>query len=112
MSFRGTIQTNRQLYPIRRIPNPSDETHEFTVTHPFHPLHGRSFLILSRRNAWGDPRVQFVDPDTEQVSSLPVAWTDLGAVEPFVELAAGRALLRPADLLLLSALLGRLTAEP
>jgi hypothetical protein len=94
------------------IPCLPDERHEFTVTHPFHPLHGRSFPFLSRRNTWGAPRVQFVDQSTDQVCSLPVAWTNLGAAEPFVELAAGRALLRPADLLLLSTLLGRLAAEP
>ncbi|MBI5959307.1 MAG: hypothetical protein HY866_11265 [Chloroflexi bacterium] len=31
--------------------------HEFTVTHPFHPLKGQTFAILSRRSAWGEPPV-------------------------------------------------------
>ncbi|MBZ0307014.1 MAG: Y4bD/Y4pK family protein [Anaerolineae bacterium] len=55
------------------MPNPSDEGHEFTVTHPFHPLKGQTFAILARRSAWGEPRVQFLDPAIEQVRSLPIA---------------------------------------
>jgi Family of unknown function (DUF5372) len=30
---------------------------------------------------------------------LPTSWTDVGAVDPFVALAAGRSLFRVADLL-------------
>ena len=36
--------------------------------------------------------------------SMPTSWTDLGSVDPFVVMAAGRALFRPADLLALVAL--------
>ena len=91
-------------------PNQSTETHEFTVTHPFHPQYQQTFPILSRRKAWGEPRVQYIDPDTEQVQSLPVAWTDLAATDPFVELGAGRALLPPSELQALSRLLRQLAA--
>jgi Family of unknown function (DUF5372) len=84
------------------IPNPSDEALEFTVTHPFHPLKGQTYAILSRRSAWGEPRVQFLDPVTEQVRSLPIAWTSLATPDSFIQMAAGQALLRLVDLQRLS----------
>jgi hypothetical protein len=31
--------------------------------------------------------------------SLPTSWTDVGAVDPFIVLAAGRSLFRVADLI-------------
>jgi hypothetical protein len=65
----------------------------FTVTHPFHPLHGRQFILLARRVAYGEWRVFFTDPYTGHVRSLPVAWTDQCEPDPFLELAAGRAIL-------------------
>ncbi len=37
--------------------------------------------------------------------SMPTSWTDLGPVDPFVVMAAGRALFRPADLLAVAALM-------
>ena len=34
-----------------------------------------------------------------RVHSIPTSWTDLAAVDPFVVIAAGRAVFRPVDLL-------------
>src|SRR5947199_20672 len=45
--------------------------HCFTITHPFHPLCGQTFLLLSQRFAWGEERVFFSDPQTHQVRSYP-----------------------------------------
>lgn len=69
----------------------------FTVTHPFHPLFRQTFRRLAQRPAWGESRIFFADPETNQVRSLPVAWTDLAPSDPFVLLAAGRAILRLID---------------
>jgi hypothetical protein len=49
--------------------------------------------------------VFFHDPATGWVRSLPTAWTDLAAPDPFVRLAAGRAILRFTDLQALARLL-------
>lgn len=38
---------------------------------------------------------------------MPVEWTDLGSVDPFVVMAKGRALFRLADLLVLRAIVPR-----
>ena len=52
----------------------------------------------------------FRDPQTNQVRSLPTAWTDLASPDPFVQQAAGRAILRLADLHALQRLLADLQA--
>ncbi len=69
----------------------------FTITHPFHPLCGQTFHLLSQCFAWGEERVFFADPQTQQVRSLPLAWTNLALPDPFVVVAAGKAVLRFSD---------------
>jgi Family of unknown function (DUF5372) len=69
------------------------------VTHPFHPLYGQQFEILSYRHNWGEYRVTFYQtPD--HVRALPASWTSLAPSDPSVVMAAGRAAFRVADLLL------------
>lgn len=70
----------------------------FCVTHPFHPLAGQQFPLLSERVAWGEPRVFFLDPTSQRVRSLPTAWTSRAPIDPFVHVSAGRAILRLTDL--------------
>ena len=77
------------------------------VTHPFHPLCGREFEVVTYRKNWGDERVYVRGPD-DRLLSLPVAWTDMGVASPFVMIAAGRSLFRFEDLLELSRLLEQL----
>jgi hypothetical protein len=76
------------------------------VTHPFHPLYGQQFEILSYRHNWGEYRVTFYDTPGH-VRGLPAAWTSLAPSDPSVVLAAGRAAFRVTDLLQLSQLIGR-----
>lgn len=79
------------------------------MTHPFHPLYGQQFEILTCRHNWGEYRVTFYDtPD--HVRGLPAAWTSIVPPDPNVVLAAGRAAFRVADLLQLSQLIGRIEA--
>jgi len=77
------------------------------VTHPFHPWYGRRYELLTVRQTWGEYRVFFYD-EQGALRALPANWTDAGQPDPFVALAAGRAHFRPADLLALAALVGRL----
>jgi hypothetical protein len=60
-------------------------------------LSGQTFLLLSQRFAWGEERVFFSDPQTHQVRSLPQAWTSLALPDPFLVVAAGKAVLRWSD---------------
>jgi hypothetical protein len=77
------------------------------VTHPFHPWHGRSFVLVGVRQNWSEDRVFFLDAEGRQFS-LPVGWTDVAAADVFVAVAAGRCPVRVADLLALSLLIDAL----
>ena len=72
------------------------------MTHPFHPLFGKSFELLTYRKTWGEDRVFFYEKG--QLRRLPASWTDAAPPSPFVTLAAGRAYFRPDDLLRLAEL--------
>ena len=77
------------------------------MTHRFHPWFGREFEFVKRRKNWRDDRVYFFD-ETGQLVSLPAAWTDAVAEDPFVTVAAGRSPFRTGDLLKLAELVARL----
>ena len=47
----------------------------------------------------------------EHLVSVPASWTDIIAVDPVVQVAAGRALFRAADLLELAQLIQRLRGQ-
>ncbi len=80
-------------------------TRRFRVTHSFHPLYQHEFELIDYRQNWGDHCVWFADAEG-RLHSLPAAWTDAVAVEPFVAIAAGRSRLRVAELLELARWIG------
>jgi len=55
-------------------------------------------VLLTQRKAWGEGRVFFDDPVTQQLRSLPMAWTTLALPDPFVVVAHGQTVLRFIDL--------------
>jgi Family of unknown function (DUF5372) len=84
-----------------------DSSHKhFRVTHPFHPLFGEKFELVESRTNWGENRVYFSDSQGN-VRSISTSYTDV-AVDPFVEIAAGRSHFRFDDLVQLVALLEQL----
>jgi hypothetical protein len=83
---------------LSTTPDTSNGEQSFIITHPFHPLSGQTFPLLSQRFAWGEERVFFLDPQTQQIRSLPLAWTNLALPDPFVVVAQGKAVLRWSDL--------------
>jgi hypothetical protein len=93
------------LNELSTTPDSTNGEHGFTITHPFHPLCGQAFPLLSQRFAWGEERVFFADPQTHQVRSLPLAWTNLALPDPFLVVADGKAVLRWSDLQQLAQLL-------
>ena len=74
------------------------------MTHPFHPLAGREFDLVVRKNNWAEDRVFFFDDDG-QLTSITAGFTDVDPPDPFVAVAAGRSALRVEDLLALADLL-------
>ncbi len=85
---------------LSNAPDPTHERRSFRVTHPFHPLFGREFDLISISQCWGDERVFYID-ETERVRSLPARWTSAVEENPFVVVSAGRSDFRVADLLAL-----------
>jgi uncharacterized protein DUF5372 len=80
------------------------------VTHPFHPLSGRDFEFVEHRLNWGEDRVCLRDEDGE-LFSLPAAWTDAVAADPFTVIAAGRCPFTTDDLLAVADLVDRFCAR-
>jgi hypothetical protein len=80
------------------------------VTHPFHPLRGREFELVTYQNAWGEDRVFFRD-ETGRLRHMPVGWTSAAPPDPFKEIAAGRCHFRTEDLLRLVALVAKLKEQ-
>jgi Family of unknown function (DUF5372) len=81
------------------------------VTHPFHPLAGRDFEFVVHRQNWGEDRVHVHDGDG-LLLSLPAAWTDVAALDPFVVIAEGRCPFTTTGLLGLADLIDRLKVQP
>jgi hypothetical protein len=80
------------------------------VPHPFHPLSGRDFEFVAYSQNWGEDRVHLHD-ENGQLFSLPAAWTDVVAADPFVVIAAGRSAFTTDGLLALADLVDRLRAR-
>ena len=80
---------------------------EFEVTHPFHPLYGERFRLVSRWKNWGGDRVLFEDGEGRG-RSVPTAWTSVAPRDPFAAISEGRSLFRTEDLLALVAVVDRL----
>lgn len=85
-------------------PNPCGARQTFRVTHPFHPLHGREFVLLTSIRQWNKDRVYFQD-DQGRTLSMRTQWTSVFSPSPLVMLGAGRSAFRADDLLELARIL-------
>ncbi len=88
-------------------PDLNGNSQTFRVTHPFHPLCGREFTLVTYRGDWGGLSVFFHD-DTGRLASIRAQWTSIFPVEPFVAVSAGRSPFRFQELLELSQLIARI----
>ena len=77
------------------------------ITHPFHPLCGQSFELVSRSQHWGEDRVIYRAPDGT-LPAIAAALTDAEPPDVFCRIAAGRAAFRTVDLAGLLALFQQL----
>jgi hypothetical protein len=83
----------------------------YRITHPFHPRQGEELDLVRYRGSYGGEFVDGLDAAGELVT-VPLGYTDaLGAQDPYLAIAAGRAALRPDDLLRLGKLVAELLAE-
>lgn len=81
-------------------PHSNSESQTFCVTHPFHPLFGRTIPLVEVRRNWSETRV-FYRGASGRFVSIPAAWTTLSEPDPFISLADGRSAFRCEDLLAL-----------
>ena len=77
------------------------------VTHPFHPLNGKTLSCVGERNSRYGTRL-LLRVDERNVCSVPRQWTDVEAPDPEIVLGKGRAVLRLADFLELADFVRRL----
>ena len=84
--------------------------HTVRITHPFHPLRGQAFEVISRSPHWGEDRVTYRGADGT-LPTIAAAMTDLAPPDAFRRIAAGRAAFRTVDLLDLLVLLDRISAS-
>ena len=95
------------LETSKNTPLNEDPRRVFTVTHPFHPLFKKEFVLVEMRINWGEQRIFFVDEE-EKLISLPRRWTSMAEEDLFLVLSNGRAYFRTTDLLQIRALLDML----
>jgi hypothetical protein len=70
----------------------------FRITHPFHPLLGAEYELVTRKLTWGEDRVFYYDPGGK-LKSLLTNVTDVSSKDAFDRISAGRSAFRVDDLL-------------
>ncbi len=96
----------------RRIaPFVSQLPQKVRITHPFHPLYNKEYGLVSYRRSWGHECVDLHD-EHEQLITIPLAWTDAAAPDPFVVMASGRSCFRTEDLIRLVHLIEGFRQKP
>jgi hypothetical protein len=78
----------------------------FRITHPFHPLRGVEYELVTRKLNWGEDRVFYYDR-TGALKSFLANLTDLVPEDDFDRISAGRSVFRVDDLLELRRLLAK-----
>jgi len=108
--FAGRCMRGKKLGPYTK--KKGDQTTPFVyklkarfkIVHPFHPLSGKEFETVDYHNVWLRRCVSFLD-DQGAMRLVPLEWTDVDGVDPFVELSCGRSYFRVMELLRLVDLL-------
>jgi hypothetical protein len=83
----------------------------FAITHPFHPQRGTRWVLVTRKQNWGEDRVLYYDRGG-RLRSMRTSWTSLVDPDLFSQAAQGRSWFRVDDLLQLAALLRDLRSTP
>ena len=85
-------------YPNQTALRPNKHLGWATVTHPFHPLVGKRFLVLKVRRVAGQEVLSLFDEQTG-TAALPREWTDQGVPSPYSTVLEHRPILHTACLL-------------
>ncbi len=79
-------------------PGGDDAAGVFRIVHPFHPLCGRQFKLVTIRHNWGEDTLYYHNAKGALVS-VPAHWTDRIPADPLVTVSAGRSPFRLENLL-------------
>ncbi len=101
-------ETSQLFHLVKSTTTPfRDESYGlFRVTHPFHPLNGQQFELITRKHTWGDDRVFYHDKEG-RLRSINASWTSVVTPDPFVVISTGRSMFRVEDLLALVVMIGK-----
>jgi Family of unknown function (DUF5372) len=67
---------------LSTAPNPVDKRQTFHITHPFHTLTGREYVLIVHKLNWGEDRVSFKD-EKGKYHCIPATWTDINPPDPY-----------------------------
>jgi hypothetical protein len=95
------LKTTPLVYSLKR---------RFKVTHEFHPLYRREFVLLDYRSTAGNKFLDYED-DEGNIGSIELHYTDAKEPDPFMEISNRRSLFRYEDLLRLVELLNSLSTK-
>ncbi|MBI9019118.1 MAG: hypothetical protein JEZ07_17850 [Phycisphaerae bacterium] len=79
-------------------PYGADSQRTFTVIHPFHPLYGQEFALVTFRQNWAVDKVYYHDAQG-QLKSLPSSYTDILPADMFITLSDKKSLFHPKHML-------------
>jgi hypothetical protein len=80
----------RKRYPTSATAGRIDtQATYFEITHPFHPKRGERWVLVMRRQNWGENRVMFYDAQS-RLRSILESWTSVADEDPFARASAER----------------------
>ena len=100
-SHRHTSYKSTTLLPKQ----PEVEIH---VTHPFSPLRENKFVLIERKQCWGEDRLLCFD-ETGNYRRILTSWTDYALHDVFEVTSNGRAYLSGASMIGLASYLKNMT---
>ncbi|MFX0139237.1 MAG: DUF5372 family protein [Candidatus Hodarchaeota archaeon] len=68
------------------------------MTHPFHPLNGKEYVLITRKKNWGEDKVSFKDENGDY-RCIPADWTNVILPDPFERLGDNASYFRINDLI-------------
>ncbi len=101
---RNWFQLSRNFFRYRllheppTVPSAVDREQTFCIIHPFHPLYGREYILITHKLNWGEDRVSFKDENGDY-HCIPVHWTDINPPDPFERCGDNDSYFRVSDLI-------------
>ena len=86
------------LHELSTVPSAVDGEQTFRITHPFHPLCGKEYVLITHKLNWGEDRVSFKDENGDY-HCIPAHWTDINPPDPFERCGDNDSYFRVNDLI-------------